>query len=106
MLKSVWKFKQNMEKSHKTCMEQTEIIDMLGTYQLLVQVAGLQVSEYLPCAAVSSVDGGLVRVELDAEPCCGRDRGGVVLCFVHRNEARSTCGRRHHRRNRAAVVVL
>ena len=33
MLKSVWKFKQNMAKSHKTCMEQAEIIDTFGTYQ-------------------------------------------------------------------------
>ena len=33
MLKSVWKFKQIMEKSHKTCMEQAEIIDTFGTYQ-------------------------------------------------------------------------
>src|SRR3954462_10724667 len=32
MLKSVWKFKQNMAKSHKTCMEQAEIIDTFGTY--------------------------------------------------------------------------
>src|SRR3954464_10837996 len=34
MLKSVWKFKQNMAKSHKTCMEQAEIIDTFGTYHL------------------------------------------------------------------------
>src|ERR1041385_3354973 len=33
MLKSVCKFKQNMAKSHKTCMEQAEIIDTFGTYQ-------------------------------------------------------------------------
>src|ERR1041384_7877567 len=39
MLKSVWKLKQNMAKSHKTCMEQAEIIDTFGTYQhLLVAV--------------------------------------------------------------------
>src|SRR3954462_1476079 len=35
MLKSVWKFKQNMAKSHKTCMEQAEIIDTFGTYHQL-----------------------------------------------------------------------
>src|SRR3954467_15380403 len=34
MLKIVWKFKQNMAKSHKTCMEQAEIIDTFGTYQV------------------------------------------------------------------------
>src|ERR1041384_8028296 len=34
MLKSVWKLKKNMAKSHKTCMEQAEIIDTFGTYQL------------------------------------------------------------------------
>src|SRR4051812_43452540 len=34
MLKSVWKFKQNMAKSHKTCMEQAEIIDTFGTYHV------------------------------------------------------------------------
>src|SRR3954466_300246 len=33
MLKSVCKFKQNMAKSHKTCMAQAEIIDTFGTYQ-------------------------------------------------------------------------
>ena len=32
MLKSVIKFNQNMAKSHKTCMEQVEIIDTFGTY--------------------------------------------------------------------------
>src|ERR1041385_5612205 len=34
MIKSVRKFKQNMAKSHKSCMEQAEIIDTFGTYQL------------------------------------------------------------------------
>ena len=33
MIKSVWKFKQNMAKSHKTCMAQAEIIDTFGMYQ-------------------------------------------------------------------------
>src|SRR3954462_3151753 len=47
MLKSVWKFKQNMAKSHKTCMEQAEIIDTFGTYHVLV---GKQ--SYLLCVQV------------------------------------------------------
>ena len=34
MLKSVWKFKQIMAKSHKTSMDQTKIIDTFGTYQV------------------------------------------------------------------------
>ena len=33
MLKSIRKFKKNMAKSHKTCMEQAKIIDTFGTYQ-------------------------------------------------------------------------
>src|SRR4051812_41683949 len=36
MLKSIEKLKQNLAKSHKTCMEQTEIIDTFGTYQTSV----------------------------------------------------------------------
>ena len=38
MVKSVWKFKQNMAKSHKTCMAQAEIIDTFGTYHRLPRI--------------------------------------------------------------------
>src|SRR4051812_3144259 len=37
MIKSVRKFKQNMAKSHKSCMEQAEIIDTFETYHTLIE---------------------------------------------------------------------
>src|SRR4051812_29473053 len=35
MLKNLSKFKKNMAKSHKSCMEQAEIIDTFGTYHVV-----------------------------------------------------------------------
>src|SRR3954470_18526305 len=52
MLKSVWKFKENMAKSHKTCMEQTEIIDTFGTYHPHTSTLNLAFTEHITNALI------------------------------------------------------
>src|ERR1043165_4383364 len=83
MLKIVWKFKQNMAKSHKTCMEQAEIIDTFGTYQMLSSRASLASSSvYKACRGESnSMSDGMTA----SDPYTRKkgvnpvDRFGVVL---------------------------
>src|ERR1043165_2499232 len=74
MLKSVCKFQQNMAKSHKTCMEQAEIIDTFGTYQWSPE-GGSSFLQGAGVASPSSPDLETAMAAVQGEIAEGASRG-------------------------------